>query len=74
MYEERCCCGNILGEARCKVTIFPCKCNKPGPGRRRAPTPWISDEVSEKHYDERVKAGLPIETDVEHAAFREQWR
>jgi hypothetical protein len=33
----------------------------------------VSDEVTENQFNERRRAGLPVETDFEKAGFREAW-
>lgn len=72
---ETCCCGNILRtDARCRVIVHPCMCKARGTGRRRAPTPWLPDDLPRIQYEERKAAGLPVLTDFENAGFREEWR
>ena len=66
---------NIAIRRRCtsKTTMSPCRCEEPGPGRRRQiPLEMLGDYVYEQQYDDRRRLGLPIETDTEKG-IRKRW-
>ena len=52
--------------------MSPCRCNEPGPGRRQVAIEKLGDFVYEKQYDDRLRLGLPIETDTEKG-IRKRW-
>jgi hypothetical protein len=69
-----CCCGNVLGPARCRVIVHPCQCPQPGPVKRRPPMTMLPKQITEAVYNERRAAGLPLMTPTERAAFTESRR
>jgi len=70
---ESCACGNILRECPVTIRVHPCRCEKPGNGKRRAPIWGIPDDLPRKQYEERKRLNLPVLTDMERSGFRERW-
>jgi len=70
-----CCCSNELDAAPSglRVRMSPCRCKKPGPGKRTLRQPGLPQYVFENQYNERTRLGLPLETDIEKGV-RSKWR
>ena len=73
--SEVCCCGNVTDVGVEYVRrVSPCRCAEPGvEGRVTRERVGLPDWVSEKHYEQRKRTGLPMLTDVERAATS-RWR
>jgi hypothetical protein len=73
---EHCVCGNSLRPTEVKITVSPCKCRKPGPGRRTVLREFVLDEnrVTPTQYAERKRLGLPVITEIEKSVCRENQR
>ncbi len=69
-----CCCGNEISAKPkgFKLTSSPCQCEKQGPGRGTMQHPGIPSHVFKKQWEERRRAGLPMETDTEKGV-RKKW-
>jgi hypothetical protein len=67
---ESCCCGNVTDASVEYVRrVSPCRCKKPGTGGCVTKNLYgLPDWVSEKHYQQRKRTGLPMITDIEQAA------
>lgn len=67
-----CVCGNAIGDpVDFKVTISPCRCQKPGPGRSIASHESYLDDITATQYAQRKRAGLPIVCEVEKSLLKE---
>ena len=68
---EHCVCGNVLRDLPYTVRISPCRCVEPGAGPSHLNVNWpVPEGMTETHYNERKRTGLPLITPLEHIQFR----